>query len=296
MENRCSVFAVTALLLAAGGAGVWGNSPPEIPSGRLDWWRPAPQAALDLDRAMRERLEELPPEAEWRVFVDTWMSANLLAENPVKASGPDASRTNREALARLKAFRAGHTDSQYVALGAYLSLRFEDALARLAEGLAAAEGGALEWLAAHQSQDEVRTVRALSGAFPEVALSSGILRPAVRPDPDRLRVARLLWFERWLLAGGLSPLPGVMSSAERSLVLRWKVEDSEHLSGERRLELLPEAARHGPGYPERLVAGVLLYREGRTQEARQAFLESLAEDEADRQAAAWLLAMRRDHL
>jgi len=294
MESRCSVVAVALMLLAVGGGGVFGNLPPGVPSSRLSLWRPTDAHARDLDRRMQERLADLPAESEWRDFTDIWMSANMLSADPARAATPEAARANREALVRLEAFRSSHSDAQYVALGAFLAVRFGDGLARIADGLAQADDGAVEWLEAHASDEPVKTVRALSGAFPEVALSSGILRPARPADADRLRVARLLWLERWLIAGGLTPYPRFMTSAERALAVRWKVEDSEHLAVDRRLQLLSDEAGNDPAYPVRLVAGVLFYREGRTGEARTAFLESLADEGTAGKAEAWLLQLRRE--
>ncbi len=296
MENRCSVLSVAFMLLAVAGGGIAGSAPPGMPQDQLESWRPTETVALDLDQRMRDRLADLPPEIAWRGFVDAWMSANLLSADPSSAARPEAARANREALALLKSFRQGHSEEQFVALGAYLVTRFSEALAAIAEGLSQTDLGALEWLSAHNSDEAVKTIRALAGAFPEVALSSGILRPGRPVDPDRLRVARLLWLERWLIAGGLAPYPRYMTSAERALVTRWKVEDAEHLSSERRLKLLPQAAAGDPSYPVRLVSGILQYREGRLDEARTEFLRSMAEGEGRREAEAWLLLLRREQL
>jgi len=296
MESRCSVLSVALMLLAVAGGGIVAGAPPAVPGDRLTRWRPSAETVEELERRMGQRLANLPPEAEWRGLVDAWMSSNLLSADPARASTPDAVRAGREALSRLEAFRKSHTDVQFVALGAYLVIRFGEALSEVATGLAAAEGNAFDWLTAHGSDEALRTVRALSGAFPEVALSSGILRPAGPVDPDRIRVARLLWLERWLIAGGLTPYPKYMSSAERALVNRWKVEDSEHLSTERRLELLPLAASGDPSYPVRLVSGILYYREGKLDLARSEFLASLGEGEAGNEAVAWLLLLRREEL
>jgi len=198
-----------------------------------------------------------------------------------------SSRFEREKSALLEL----HGESAYMAIGALLAGHFENHLLSLAGRWA--RGTLPVSLPPGLTEDaDLQALRALSGRFLEKAVHSGLLSPGLAGDRDLGLVARSLFLQNWVLGLGIKAPDRRLAVEENALVLKWKVEASEHLSLERRLELTARIPMLERNYPSTYVRGVLLASRSHHEQAVAAFIECVETGEMEDRAREWLLALR----
>ena len=264
-------LAIGLFLLGLAAAALWtGSSPPEM-DGSLNNWRPEPAVRARLEQIRESRLTGATAPAEAvEALTAAWEAANSAPWSP----GPGARHRVRQAEQRYRTevanFIAAHGVPAYAAVGEGLADAFVAALVALTDAEGEGSGIAI-WLAGHPDHPVAARLRALSGEFPERALSSGLLPPVEPPDQDHLLVARVLWTTHWFEMARRGLAAEMMAPEERLLLRLWKLEAATHLSWQRRQAVLNEVRAAAPDYPADFVLGILAVREGRDAEARAAF-------------------------
>ena len=267
------VIAFGGILLAIAGVALWTvPAAPEL-DGHLEFWRPKPSMSARLEEVRAQRAAAPIPADTARALGEAWRAASAAPYTP----GPSPRRRIQSAEQRFLRVAKECLETTglpaYGAAGEALAGRFIAALDVLAE--VAGEEHKGTWLATHEAHPAAREVRGLGGDFLERALATGLLPPSGPLDPGRREVARVLWSTHWFETARRGLAAEAMSPEERLLVRLWKVEDSLHLSWQRRCAILEEVRVMAPDYPADYVEGVLATREGLLEEARVSFQRAL---------------------
>jgi hypothetical protein len=288
MADRGAVIWMSLWFLLLSVGAVWVHSGNLDEDFRLTYWRLSQRDTQDLESLEAGRLASRQDsvaarELEQR-FRDYHRTLLTLRSDDQKGQGAAEEHLH----VALKTFLETSNPTAFLAEGARLSKEFRRGLLLLEAEIEASQLAPSVWLSSSPDSPALGEIRELSGTFLEHALSSGLL--TVDPDSrrDRTWVASTLWLERWL--GMVGPtMPDVsMSPLERRLVRAWKVEAAEHLSVERKLQILDEVRQIAPSYPANFVAGALLTRAGRVNDARDVFLHCVQTGEERGRAAVWL--------
>jgi hypothetical protein len=284
---------VIAVLFAVAGMQLGTAFPRADVTSALSSWRLDARQTERLRNLEAARLARLPEAVVIQPLATAFMELNLVVEaEPGKLSADDVARLRQRLSAAVEKLMASHGPEAFVAAGAWLAAKFEDALTAVAGKLESASEPAADWLAAHKDDADVHALRALSSDFIEWALSSGLLQPGRPPDHDAVAVSHVLFLQGWLAFAGSRSVPA-LSPDEQLLVLKWKVESAQHLPVERKLQLAAALTEADGDYPEPYVRGVLLAAAGRTGDAFAAFLECLTSHTMSRQARDWIVHLRR---
>ena len=294
-KARLQVLALALLLTALAAAAATLQYPGSLGVVRLSFWRPDSAQRTRILALERERLAHLPSWEPYRDFGDLFMRLNLAVLEPSTHSSAEktawlAQRFEDEA----KAFLEKHGINAYLAVGTHLELKFRDHLAKVMRKLADSAEPLSAWQQGHDQDGSLTMVRALSGRFLEKAASAGLLAAPGGTDVDHLLIASLLWLDNWMLTARRLGHEIALERTEAAILVRWKIEASQHLALSRRLELVPLAQALDPDYPGTYVSGVLLALEGSDSAAAAAFLECLEMNEQTQSARRWLIELRRE--
>lgn len=291
MNHARSVYVIAAALIALGLSAVVFSIPESVVA-RLDLWRPNSRVVKRLESHEKRRLKKLPASEEFEALASALMDANLAA-SPISGLSPiRQQQLNKLLLKQVREFLKKHGGWPYAGVGAFLASRFQQRLEILAGRMATASEPLSEWLSLHEADKDVREVRALSGRFLERAVGSGLLVAGKGPEPDLMLVARTMWLENWLAMGRRFEENLHLSRDEWALLLKWKIEDAQHLELDRKLAHIETLLRFEPGYPQHLARGVLMVQAGFPEDAVREFRESLIRKERPRVAGDWLVFLR----
>lgn len=264
------ILAIGLSLLGLAAAALWTATPPPEMDGRLENWRPEPAVLTRLGQIRESRLTGAAAPAEAvEELTAAWGAANSAPWPPGPGVRQRVQSAERRFLTEVTGFIAVHGVPAYAAAGEGLADAFVAALAAFVDAAGAGNKGI--WLGGHPDHPVTARLRFLSGEFPERALSSGLLPLTGPPDQDLLLVARVLWITHWFEMARRGLAAEMMAPEERLLVRLWKLEAAIHLTWQRRLAVLDEVRAAAPDYPADYVLGVLAVREGRYDEAREAF-------------------------
>ncbi len=287
MADGRAVIWISLWFLLLSAAAVWVHSTDSNEDFRLTYWRLSHGDIQELESLEARRIssgqDAIAPELE-RKFRQYHTTSLTLRPDDRKARQAAEDQLQDS----LRTCLETSSPSAHLAQGARLSRLFRSQLLLLEAELEASHQAPSVWLSSSPDSTALREVRELSGMFLEHALSSGLVKVDSESRSDRLWVASTLWLERWLGMVGPTMADVHMSPLERRLVKAWKVEAAEHLTVERRLQILDEVRRVAPSYPASFVAGAVLTRAGRVDDARDAFRHCIQTGEERKRAAIWL--------
>ena len=292
MTNSASAI-MLALVMAGLAGGAIAVHQTRLP-GRavLEYWRPDDAQHRELRHLVRERITQLPSKTEYGELLDRyvrmqWESVTLDRQEFRQRLAQQSEELHELAVIFIKQ----HGWDAYLAVGTMLSERVYRALIELSRDLVEQGKPLQDWLAEHSDNKQLRVLRSLGGRFLERAVTAGLVTHSQPLDGDRMLVARQIWLEHWVTIGG-SRDGKPLSDLERGMVLRWKVEDAQHLDLGRRLQLIDAVEQVDPHYPGLFVAAILHLREGNQEQAIEYLQECVTHNEEAVLAADWLVAIR----
>lgn len=292
MSHRASVMVMSLVLLGLA-VGAWlVNRAPGTPTQILQFWVPSPGQLKILSDLEGQRMSRMPEESAANALAQMLMNHHLLlwkeAGNPDRRNALEA-----DVLQQVRAFVERSGEEGYLAVGTFMARNLRQRLVALDEELQASQLEAARFLAMRGDSDGVRDLRALGGDFLEHAVGTGLLSGDAQTRAARGWVASTLFVQRWLIPLGGQVMAGRMSREEFLLVNAWKIEASQHLPLQQRLAMLETMPQLDAGYPAPFVAGVLLARAGKNEEAAAAFRQSADEGFQVEEAMRWLRLLRR---
>lgn len=232
---------------------------------RLEGWRRYVAALSAQDARDAELCAAFPlgkGEDEIAEALHRYNEAELRTAGDLRA--PALMETRERLRLLLQRYARIHGVPRFHALGLVFRDRFVGALRALLTAVRARRERASLYLLNHPLATETADFRKWAGGYLEQALRSGLVgEDGTIPDAAE-RVPGLFFLVRWFY--WLHPVTDYtfqLSDDELAAFWAWKVEQSLHLSLERRFQLVQQIERIRPDYPAGYVRGVLLAREDR---------------------------------